>query len=53
MLETLKSFKLFSLFSYGSTVTLISVSLYGVMKKGCEVLFFVFLGDKDVLFWGF
>lgn len=53
MLETLKSFKLFSLFSYGSTITLISVSLYGVMKKSCEVLFFVFLGDKDVLLWGF
>ena len=39
MLETLKSSKLFSLFSYGSTVTLISVPFYGMMKK--VVKFFV------------
>lgn len=39
MLETLKSFKLFSFFSCGSTVTLISVTLWGY-EKSFEVLFF-------------
>ena len=48
MLETLKSSKLFSLFSYGSTVTLISVPFYAVMKKVvkffCVLLYMFYFG---------